>query len=189
MKFSLMGEQKMAKNDVVLIPSNMVHGAKMSDLGCDAIDIFWPARTDYAEKEKARMEAYPDRHGFTEMDVDGLFGSNHRRSPSSAAQAQASVFRAKGTTGTLQRLASFTPSELNFWGIERDAARGLREDDHGDVRCQPLRTFFQDGPQVFARLRAAHHDRVDLCKETGVPLSEGRKKRDNRRSCIQDCNR
>ena len=52
------GEQKMAKNDVVLIPANMVHGAKMSDLGCDAIDIFWPARTDYAEKEKARMDAY-----------------------------------------------------------------------------------------------------------------------------------
>lgn len=52
------GEQSMAKNDVVLIPGNMVHGARMSDLGCDAIDIFWPSRTDYAEKEKARMEAY-----------------------------------------------------------------------------------------------------------------------------------
>jgi gluconolactonase len=52
------GEQNMAKNDVVLIPGNMVHGAKISDLGCDAIDIFWPSRTDYAEKEKARMEAY-----------------------------------------------------------------------------------------------------------------------------------
>jgi len=52
------GEQSMKKDDVVLIPSNMVHGANMSDLGCDAIDIFWPSRTDYAEKEKARMEAY-----------------------------------------------------------------------------------------------------------------------------------
>jgi len=51
-------EQSMAKNDVVLIPGNMVHGAIMSDLGCDAIDIFWPSRTDYAEKEKARMDAY-----------------------------------------------------------------------------------------------------------------------------------
>lgn len=51
-------EQKMTKNDVVLIPGNMVHGAKMSDLGCDAIDIFWPARADYAEKEKERLEAY-----------------------------------------------------------------------------------------------------------------------------------
>lgn len=51
-------EQSMAKNDVVLIPGNMVHGALMSDLGCDAIDIFYPSRSDYAEKEKARMDAY-----------------------------------------------------------------------------------------------------------------------------------
>lgn len=52
------GEQKMSKNDLVLIPGNMIHGAKVSDLGCDAIDIFWPARADYSEKEKARLEAY-----------------------------------------------------------------------------------------------------------------------------------
>ncbi len=52
------GEQTMAKNDVVLIPGNMVHGAKVGDLGCDAIDIFWPARADYSEKEKAGLEAY-----------------------------------------------------------------------------------------------------------------------------------
>jgi len=51
-------EQAMKKDDVVLIPANMVHGAKVGDLGCDAIDIFWPARTDYSEKEKARLEAY-----------------------------------------------------------------------------------------------------------------------------------
>jgi len=52
------GEQNMAKGDVVLIPGNMVHGAIVGPLGCDAIDIFWPARTDYAEKEKARLAAY-----------------------------------------------------------------------------------------------------------------------------------
>ena len=52
------GEQTMEKNDVVLIPGNMVHGAKVGELGCDAIDIFWPARADYSEKEKARLEAY-----------------------------------------------------------------------------------------------------------------------------------
>ena len=52
------GEQSMAKNDIVLIPGNMVHGAKVGELGCDAIDIFWPARADYSEKEKARLEAY-----------------------------------------------------------------------------------------------------------------------------------
>ncbi|HOU03009.1 MAG TPA: SMP-30/gluconolactonase/LRE family protein [Bacteroidales bacterium] len=52
------GEQKMEKDDLVLIPGNMVHGAKVSDLGCDAIDIFWPARADYSAKEKAALEAY-----------------------------------------------------------------------------------------------------------------------------------
>ena len=52
------GEQGMKQNDVVRIPSNMVHGAKIGDLGCDALDIFWPARTDYLEKEKARKTAY-----------------------------------------------------------------------------------------------------------------------------------
>jgi gluconolactonase len=36
----------------------MVHGAKVGPLGCDVIDIFWPARTDYIDKEKARMAAY-----------------------------------------------------------------------------------------------------------------------------------
>jgi gluconolactonase len=51
-------EQPMAKDDVVLIPGDMVHGAKVGDLGCDAIDIFWPARTDYMEKEKARLVTY-----------------------------------------------------------------------------------------------------------------------------------
>jgi gluconolactonase len=52
------GEQPMKPGDVVRIPGNMVHGAKIGELGCDALDIFWPARPDYLEKEKARMAAY-----------------------------------------------------------------------------------------------------------------------------------
>ena len=52
------GKQAMKANDVVRIPGNMVHGAEIGDLGCDALDIFWPARADYLEKEKARMTAY-----------------------------------------------------------------------------------------------------------------------------------
>ena len=52
------GEQNMSKNNVALVPGNMVHGAKVGPLGCDVIDIFWPARTDYIDKEKARMAAY-----------------------------------------------------------------------------------------------------------------------------------
>lgn len=51
-------EQSMRTNSVVLIPGDMVHGANIGDLGCDAIDIFWPARSDYADKGKARLEAY-----------------------------------------------------------------------------------------------------------------------------------
>jgi gluconolactonase len=52
------GKQTMQANDVVRIPGNMVHGAEIGELGCDALDIFWPARPDYLEKEKARMAAY-----------------------------------------------------------------------------------------------------------------------------------
>ncbi len=51
-------KQSMKTNDVVRIPSNMVHAAEIGDLGCDALDIFWPSRADYLEKEKARMAAY-----------------------------------------------------------------------------------------------------------------------------------
>lgn len=52
------GKQAMKPNDMVRIPANMVHGAEIGELGCDALDIFWPARPDYLEKEKARMQAY-----------------------------------------------------------------------------------------------------------------------------------
>lgn len=52
------GEGHMAEGDVVRLPNNMVHGAYISELGTDALDIFWPARADYSEKEAARITAY-----------------------------------------------------------------------------------------------------------------------------------
>src|SRR6188768_3421270 len=52
------GKQAMKVSDVVRIPGNMVHGAEIGDMGCDALDIFWPARADYLEKQKTRMTAY-----------------------------------------------------------------------------------------------------------------------------------
>lgn len=52
------GKQTMEVNDVVRIPGNMVHGAEIGELGCDALDIFWPARQDYLDKEKAALAAY-----------------------------------------------------------------------------------------------------------------------------------
>jgi gluconolactonase len=68
------GEQSMSKGSVVLIPGNMVHGAKVGDLGCDVIDIFWPARADYTEKENARLAAYHaiiPENSRLELIVDG----------------------------------------------------------------------------------------------------------------------
>jgi gluconolactonase len=52
------GEQGMKPNSVVRIPANMVHGANIGDLGCDALDIFWPARPDYLEKAKTQLATY-----------------------------------------------------------------------------------------------------------------------------------
>ena len=68
------GEQAMGPNDVALIPGNMVHGANIGELGCDAIDIFWPAREDYLAKEKARNAAYHEiipEDAKVELLVDG----------------------------------------------------------------------------------------------------------------------
>lgn len=67
-------EKPMAADDVTLIPGNMVHGALIGPLGCDAMDIFWPARADYSEKEKARLEAYNaiiPRDANPELVIDG----------------------------------------------------------------------------------------------------------------------
>ncbi|HET9745057.1 MAG TPA: SMP-30/gluconolactonase/LRE family protein [Chitinophagaceae bacterium] len=68
------GKQNMKANDVVRIPANMVHGAEIGDLGCDALDIFWPARADYLEKEKMRVAAYHKiipENATLELVVDG----------------------------------------------------------------------------------------------------------------------
>jgi len=51
-------EPAMKAGDVVRLPGNIVHGAKIGDLGCDALDIFWPTRNDYLEKQKAALAAY-----------------------------------------------------------------------------------------------------------------------------------
>jgi gluconolactonase len=51
-------EQAMKANSIVRIPGNLVHGAKIGELGCDALDLFWPVRPDYSEKEKAALAAY-----------------------------------------------------------------------------------------------------------------------------------
>jgi gluconolactonase len=68
------GKTRMVENDVVRLPGNMVHGAYISELGCDALDIFWPARADYSEKEKAALTAYHNiipKDAKPELLVDG----------------------------------------------------------------------------------------------------------------------
>jgi len=52
------GVSEMRKDDLLLLPGNMVHGGKVGELGCDVIDVFWPPRPDYAEKAAARLAAY-----------------------------------------------------------------------------------------------------------------------------------
>ncbi len=70
----LNGGQNMIKNDLVLIPGDMVHGANVGPLGCDAIDIFWPARPDYDTKSRAREAAYRaiiPEDAYVELVIDG----------------------------------------------------------------------------------------------------------------------
>ena len=44
--------------DALLVPGNMVHSASVGDVGSDVLDIFWPARNDYLEKNKDALEVY-----------------------------------------------------------------------------------------------------------------------------------
>lgn len=51
-------EQRLEANDVVRIPGNMVHATSVGEFGCDVLDVFWPVRPDYTEREKESMAAY-----------------------------------------------------------------------------------------------------------------------------------
>jgi gluconolactonase len=50
-----MGEKE---HSVLLMPGEMVHSAKMSEFGADALDIFWPARPDYIERADKQNALY-----------------------------------------------------------------------------------------------------------------------------------
>ena len=45
------------KGDVIILPSNIEHGAHISDKGCKAIDVFSPPRKDFVEKLKRALSA------------------------------------------------------------------------------------------------------------------------------------
>jgi len=52
------GVHTMVKDDVLLLPGNMVHGGQMSPLGCDALDVFFPGRPDYNEKMNKGLDLF-----------------------------------------------------------------------------------------------------------------------------------
>ena len=68
------GVTTMNKDDIVLLPGNMIHGSSVGELGCDVLDVFWPPRPDYAEKMEARLDAYHaiiPKDARVELVVDG----------------------------------------------------------------------------------------------------------------------
>jgi len=48
----------MRRHDVVNLPAYMVHGGLLSPVGSDALDVFFPPRTDYYANMEARLERY-----------------------------------------------------------------------------------------------------------------------------------
>ncbi len=47
----------MKEGDVIMVPSNMEHGAYSSDKGCQIMDIFSPPRQDFVEKLRRVLSA------------------------------------------------------------------------------------------------------------------------------------
>jgi len=44
------------EGDVIILPSNIEHGAQIHEVDCKAIDIFVPPRQDYLEKLRKNLE-------------------------------------------------------------------------------------------------------------------------------------
>lgn len=68
------GTAPMAKGDILLLPADMVHGGVIGERGCDVLDVFWPARTDYEDKRLQRLsalEAVIPKDAKIELFVDG----------------------------------------------------------------------------------------------------------------------
>lgn len=64
----------MEKDDILLLPGNMVHGGTNSPLGCDVLDIFWPPRADYDASMQKRLSAYHEiipENAEVELMIDG----------------------------------------------------------------------------------------------------------------------
>ncbi len=44
--------------NTVYLPGGMVHSAKMGEFGADQLDVFWPVRPDYIERERKQQALY-----------------------------------------------------------------------------------------------------------------------------------
>ena len=49
---------RMKEGDIVNLPPNLVHGGDLGPYGCDAMDVFFPPRTDYDANSKVRLDGY-----------------------------------------------------------------------------------------------------------------------------------
>ncbi len=57
-EYILDGISRMHKGDVVNLPAYMVHGGLLGPYGSDALDVFFPPRTDYYANMEQRLERY-----------------------------------------------------------------------------------------------------------------------------------
>lgn len=50
--------ERMTKGNILYLPGDMVHGGHLGPYGCDAIDVFFPPRTDYETKRQERNTGF-----------------------------------------------------------------------------------------------------------------------------------
>ena len=68
------GVKTMTKGDMLYLPAFLVHGGTNGPLGCDVLDVFYPARPDYNENMEKRLAAYHSiipEDAKVELVVDG----------------------------------------------------------------------------------------------------------------------
>ncbi|MBT4484494.1 MAG: cupin domain-containing protein [Candidatus Latescibacteria bacterium] len=52
------GKSIMKEGDILLLPSGMVHGGTIHELGCDILDVFWPPRPDYNTNMEKKLKGF-----------------------------------------------------------------------------------------------------------------------------------
>jgi len=64
----------MESEDVIRIPANYVHGAEIGEVGSNALNIFWPANTEYMDKAneaKTKFNTYIPEDAELKLVIDG----------------------------------------------------------------------------------------------------------------------